>query len=140
MRETMRMTMAVAAWSAVFVIEAGIVPCVDFDSALGSVRPLHQAGQPPMPMGEIGWGEKMFHYLPEAGIRYSRQVLLVACAVASLQMRADVKIGTSTRWVGFKDNPLYLEVRSPSACKVLVDGKLQGWMPGGSFGAGITSH
>ena len=51
---------------------AGGGPCVDFDSALGPVRPLHQAGQPPLPLSEIGWGEKMFHYLPEAGIRYSR--------------------------------------------------------------------
>ena len=51
---------------------AGNCPYVDFDSELGPVRPLHQAGQPPMPMNEIGWGEKMFHYLPEAGIRYSR--------------------------------------------------------------------
>ena len=46
---------------------------IDFDAVDGKVAPLHQAGQPPFPMTEIsGWGEGMFHYLPEAGIRYSR--------------------------------------------------------------------
>ena len=38
---------------------------VDFSRRLGPVKPLHQAGQPPLPLNEIGWGEKMFHYLPE---------------------------------------------------------------------------
>ena len=65
-----------AAVSALTTLEASALagggPCVDFDSALGSVRPLHQAGQPPMPMGEIGWGEKMFHYLPAAAGRLTR--------------------------------------------------------------------
>ena len=43
-----------------------------FGTTDGRMAPLHQAGQPPLPLSEIGWGEKMFHYLPEAGIRYSR--------------------------------------------------------------------
>ena len=43
-----------------------------FETTDGKVAPLHQAGQPPLPLSEIGWGEKMFHYLPEAGIRRSR--------------------------------------------------------------------
>ena len=47
-------------------------PCVDFDLKIGPVRPLHQAGQPPLPLGEIGWGEKMFHYLPAAAGRLTR--------------------------------------------------------------------
>lgn len=62
-------------WAMIPLCAATLVgsgPSVDFNSEIGPVRPLHQAGQPPMPMGEIGWGEKMFHYLPEAGIRYSR--------------------------------------------------------------------
>ena len=59
-----------AAVSVLTSMEAGALagggPCVDFDSALGPVRPLHQAGRPPLSLGEIGWGEKMFHYLPAA--------------------------------------------------------------------------
>jgi len=51
---------------------AAVALKVDFTQKLGPMKPLHQAGQPPMPLGEIGWGPKLFHYLPEAGIRYSR--------------------------------------------------------------------
>ena len=43
-----------------------------FGTTDGRMAPLHQAGQPPLPLHEIGWGAKMFHYLPEAGIRHSR--------------------------------------------------------------------
>ena len=65
--------------------------------------------------------------------RSSTCFTFVACILlASLLVRADVKVGSRADWAAFKDDPLYLEVRSPSACKVLVDGKLQGWMPGGA--------
>ena len=44
-----------------------------FETTDGKVAPLHQAGQPPCVLGEIsGWSKRMFHYLPEAGIRRSR--------------------------------------------------------------------
>ena len=41
---------------------------VDFAQAVGPVRPMHGAGQPP----QIGYDYKLFHYLKEAGIPYSR--------------------------------------------------------------------
>lgn len=54
-----------------------------------------------------------------------RSIPIVVCLLsASLLARADVKVGSLAEWATFKDDPLYLEVQSPSACKVLVDGKL----------------
>ena len=41
---------------------------VDFTQAVGPVRPMHGTGQPP----QIGYDYKLFHYLKEAGIPYSR--------------------------------------------------------------------
>lgn len=41
---------------------------IDFDRALGRVRPMHGVGQPPI----TGISNKMFHYLKEAGIPFSR--------------------------------------------------------------------
>ena len=61
-----------------------------------------------------------------------KTIPVVVCILsASLLARADVKVGSRAEWAAFKDDPLYLEVQSPCACKVQVDGKLQGWMPGG---------
>ena len=41
---------------------------IDFDRALGRVRPMHGVGQPPL----TGIDNRMFHYLKEAGVPYSR--------------------------------------------------------------------
>ena len=41
---------------------------VDFTQTVGPVRPMHGAGQPPV----IGYDCRLFHYLKEAGIPYSR--------------------------------------------------------------------
>lgn len=41
---------------------------IDFDRALGRVRPMHGVGQPPI----TGISNQMFHYLKEAGIPFSR--------------------------------------------------------------------
>lgn len=41
---------------------------IDFDRALGRVRPMHGVGQPPL----TGIDNCMFHYLKEAGVPYSR--------------------------------------------------------------------
>ena len=37
---------------------------IDFDRALGRVRPMHGVGQPPL----TGIDNRMFHYLKEAGV------------------------------------------------------------------------
>ena len=42
---------------------------VDFSKVTGTMKPVHAVGQPPI----IGWSsDKLFHYLTEAGIPYSR--------------------------------------------------------------------
>ena len=42
---------------------------VDFSKIVGKMKPVHAVGQPPI----IGWSsDKLFHYLTEAGIPYSR--------------------------------------------------------------------
>ena len=42
---------------------------VDFSKIIGKMKPVHAVGQPPI----IGWSsDKLFHYLTEAGIPYSR--------------------------------------------------------------------
>ena len=41
---------------------------IDFDRALGRVRPMHGVGQPPL----TGIDNRMFHYLKGAGVPYSR--------------------------------------------------------------------
>lgn len=42
---------------------------VDFSKVTGKMKPVHAVGQPPV----IGWSsDKLFHYLTEAGIPYSR--------------------------------------------------------------------
>ena len=50
---------------------------------------------------------------------------------------AEVRVGSFTKWAQFEEAPLFLKVRSKSACKVSVDGKLQGWMPGGDEARGF---
>lgn len=41
---------------------------VDANKVIGSMKPMHGIGQPPM----TGLSNSMFHYLKEAGIPYSR--------------------------------------------------------------------
>lgn len=42
---------------------------VDFSKTTGKIKPVHAVGQPPI----LGWtSDKLFHYLTEAGIPYSR--------------------------------------------------------------------
>jgi hypothetical protein len=50
------------------VLAASAAVKVDFAQAVGPVRPMHGAGQPP----QIGYDYKLFRYLKEAGIPYSR--------------------------------------------------------------------
>ena len=46
---------------------------VDFNNRTGrKIRPMHGVGQPPILRGEPGVNPKLFHYLQEAGIPYSR--------------------------------------------------------------------
>ncbi len=41
---------------------------INFNKTIGKIKPMHGVGQPPM----FGAGTKMFHYLTDAGIPYSR--------------------------------------------------------------------
>ena len=49
-------------------IAAKPVVTVDFAKRTGPVKPMHGVGQPP----QIGWDYRLFHYLKDAGIPYSR--------------------------------------------------------------------
>lgn len=41
---------------------------IDFNKKIGEIKPMHGIGQPPI----LGTNDRMFHYLSEAGIPYSR--------------------------------------------------------------------
>ena len=58
-----------AALEALSVVALAADVEIDFSAETGPVKDVHSAGQPPLQ----GWaGTNMFHYLREAGIRYSR--------------------------------------------------------------------
>lgn len=49
------------------------------------------------------------------------------CAVLATSLVAE----TLSKWFCFGNDPLVVAVTSQGPCKIVVDGKLQGWMPGG---------
>jgi len=70
-RATMFATIFAAGLSlAVNAAQPAAVVTVDMDKSIGSMKPMHGVGQPPM-MGALGdWS--MMHYLKEAGVPYAR--------------------------------------------------------------------
>lgn len=46
---------------------------VDFSKITGRIKPMHGVGQPPL----LGTSTSMFHYLKEAGIPFSRQLIFI---------------------------------------------------------------